>query len=53
MLKYHKSTPEEEKEFYEEMEKYPEPTEEEIERYNKEWLEDVKRIAKLKKKDSE
>ncbi len=52
MLKQLKITKEEEKEFYEEMEKYPEPTREDIERYNKEWLEDVRRIAKLKKKDS-
>ena len=53
MLKYHKSTKEEEKEFYEDMEIYSQPTQEDIERYNKEWLEDVRRIAKLKKKDSE
>ena len=53
MLKHLKITKEEEKEFYEEMEKYPEPTQEEIERYNKEWLENKLKKRNEKKKDSE
>ena len=53
MLKYHKSTKEEEKEFYEDMERYAQPTQEAIEEYNRQWLE--KKLKKLnqKKKDSE